>query len=513
MTPISEAKGKSCSKQPVKFIQLISFLLLFFLVGEFFLQKELASSPRARVACSRFERDALAVLRLGESWDSSLLAAPVLVNSPTVHETFSSDVVVHWDNLTELAPKGLRTHIDTRDSDNVRFMRYGMPPLKNVCITPKGTIVVVGLSPEEFLQDLAAAGKVMVSEWGETYNCSSNCPGSAFEKDTPKDALWLAGNTTHIVPYLGNVFHHFSERVWPLLSGFQDPVDGSYTPVNHYYVHRMHKWLEQAHHNMDRNTFMYQVAILAKTAAPGAKFLQHGENEARPLCFESLTLSADATGRMTPHLGLQNFGPAIDRYRKAAYSYFRIPDPKLSTPPRPMRVTLYGRGDASRRRIVNIDEVAQHLRSMTQPPLLVTIVDELLASGAYNQSLPEVVSLMAQTDVYITPHGANTWATLFMPKRAAVIEIYGPCGPTTWLASTIVPALELKHMTQGNPWGERVAALSAGNTTECKSSYHTPHFTVDLAKLDEEIRSLRVPAGPGDRLPLYWLYNWSTNSY
>lgn len=145
---------------------------------------------------------------------------------------------------------------------------------------------------------------------------------------------------------------------------------------------------------------------------------------------------------------------------------FRVASPEVSLPPHPLRVTLYGQGDASRKRVTNMAEVAQYLRTSVQPPLLVTFVDEMLAQGLYNQSLPEVVSLMAQTNVYMTAHGANTWATVFMPKRSAVIEIYGPCGPATWLSNTIVPALELKHRTEGNPWGRRVALPLAGNTTE-----------------------------------------------
>ena len=148
-----------------------------------------------------------------------------------------------------------------------------------------------------------------------------------------------------------------------------------------------------------------------------------------------------------------------------------------------------------------------------QPTLLVTFVDEMLAQGLYNQSLPEVVSLMAQTDVYITAHGANTWATVFMPKRSAVIEIYGPCGPATWLSNTIVPALELKHRTEGNPWGARVASPLAGNTTECRSALETPDFTIDIGKLEAEIQSLRAIDGPGDRLLFHWLFDWSTTSY
>jgi hypothetical protein len=133
----------------------------------------------------------------------------------------------------------------------------------------------------------------------------------------------------------------------------------------------------------------------------------------------------------------------------------------------------------------------------------------MLASGEYNQSLPEVVSLMSQTDILITTHGANTWASIFMPKHAAVIEIYGPCGPTTWI-DVMVEALMLKHKTEENPWDFRVPSLSAGNTTECESADHTPDFTIDITKLDEIIHSLALPKGVGDNFPLHWVYDWTS---
>jgi hypothetical protein len=478
-------------------------LLLFFAVGEFSLQ--LAVNTTTRTSCSQ---SPLTALPRGDQATS----VPILANSPTVHEAFGGNTVVHWDNLTELAPKGLRTYIDTRDSDDVRFMRYGMSPLKNACIRPNGTIVVVGLSESDFTRSLREAGEAMVKEWKETYTCTWGCNGATFQNETPENALWVTGNTTHIVPYLGNVFHHFAERVWPILTGFRDPLDKDRKSQGRFYVHRMHTWLDQAHHSMDRNTLMFQIALLSRLGTR-SQFLQHSEDETRPLCFERLMLSSAASGRMSSELGLANFAPAVARYRDAAFHYFRVASPEVSLPPRPLRVTLYGRGDTSRRRVTNMAEVVQYLRTSVQPPLLVTFVDEMLAQGLYNQSLPEVVSLMAQTDVYITAHGANTWATVFMPKRSAVIEIYGPCGPATWLSNTIVPALELKHRTEGNPWGARVASPLAGNTTECRSALETPDFTIDIGKLENEIQSLRAVDGPGDRLPLHWLFDWSTNSY
>lgn len=442
-------------------------LLVFFIVGELLLQQHLCKVielPRGGEEPNRF---------------------PMLVTSPTLHDAFKWDVpVIHWDNLSELSPESLQTSIGAAPYE-----------LRNVCIRPNGTIVVVGLSEEEFSRSL---NEELALEWNETYNCSWGCNGAAFVSKTPKDALWINGKTRHIIPYLGNVFHHFAERVWPHLTGVP----------KQYYVHRMHTWLEQAHLNVERNTLMYQLVLLSRVN--GASFLQHTENEQRPLCFERLTLCAASSGRMSAKRGLRIITESLSHYRRAAFEYFKISPPEVSLPPRPLRVTLYGRSDATRRRVSNIKEVADSLRGLAHPLLEVTVMDEM----AWNGTVPEVVSLMAQTDVYITPHGANTWATVFMPERSAVIEIYGPCGPSTWIGETVVPALKLKHETEGNPWGVRVANARAGNTTECQSALETPDFTIDVQKLREILMlRLRTVDGPGDRLPLHWLFDRETNSY
>jgi hypothetical protein len=49
--------------------------------------------------------------------------------SKIADDAFDDHNVVHWDDLTELAPKGLRTSIDTSDSDEVRSLSFGLSPV------------------------------------------------------------------------------------------------------------------------------------------------------------------------------------------------------------------------------------------------------------------------------------------------------------------------------------------------------------------------------------------------
>jgi hypothetical protein len=247
--------------------------------------------------------------------------------SKIADDAFDDHNVVHWDDLTELAPKGLRTSIDTSDSDEVRSLSYGLSPVKNVCIHPNGKILAVGVSESEFARSLAEAGEIMVTEWEESYNCTVGCKGATFVDETPENALWMSGITTHIIPYITNPIHNFGERVWPLLAGLRDPLDEDKTAKRKFYVHRMHQWLDQAHHNLDRNTFMFQIALLSRMASPGRiKFLQHSEDETRPLCFESLMIAFSRGGRFT---GCSTGAPThTDKVE--LYSCFEQPAPYLS---------------------------------------------------------------------------------------------------------------------------------------------------------------------------------------
>jgi len=433
---------------------------------------------------------------------------PFLLRAPSMHEAIASKIV-YFD---EISIKNVnKTMFKTRleQISNTKMPHYGVAPMLDVCVHPNGTLVVVGTSQEEMEQSVEAIGEEMVREWQDTYNCIWGCKGVQYVDNIPHDAVWIDGKTTHIIPYVNNVFHHFAERIWPHLTT-AIPLDQ--LPKNHttrYYVYNMHAWLEGAHQSMNHNTMMYQLYTLG-LLSPQVQFLQHAEHETRLLCFEHLKPACASCGRMNTKLGSNVYVPALLRYRDATFSFFGIEEPQVVRPPTKLRVTYYGRGDTYRRRTINAFEVMHHLqKSWVQPPFHVTFVDAMLASGEYNQSLPEVVSLMSQTDILITTHGANTWASIFMPKHAAVIEIYGPCGPSTWI-DVIVEALMLKHKTEENPWDFRVPSLLAGNTTECESADHTPDFTINITKLDEIIHSLALPKGVGDSFPLHWVYDWTS---
>ncbi|KAJ7528698.1 hypothetical protein O6H91_15G014700 [Diphasiastrum complanatum] len=484
------------------FTSLLVAFLLSMLIGEIALQKVLLFDSVAFASCRKFM---LPVLSIPSSFaDPSF--KPLIQLGPSIHQAFTGKTI-NVSAIPTRVPRDMHTHFE----ENTNILGYGLSVARNVCFDPDGRILLVGISEEEVESSLKAS-PALEKVWHSSYNCSWGCIGSVIASQAPEDAVWIEGNTTHIIPYLANVFHNFADRVWPHIAGFQAPL--SFTtpkPINHIAVYLLSTWLDQAHHNNERATFLYQFLMLARLS-PGADFPLIPQNSRQSVCYERLTLDCSSCDRISNFLGSSIVSPALLRYRSTVLSFFNIAEPHVSLPPLPLRVTFYGRGDASRRRVTNAQQVVEHLRSWRQPQLEVTFVDELLANGEYNQTFPEVVSLFSQTDIFITVHGANTWASLFMPRGAAVIEIYGPCGPSSWL-HTIVTALELKHSTESNPWKESFASARAGNTTNCEDALRTPDFSLDIEKLDRTIHELSQPSAPSDRIPLHWLYNWTAGSY
>ncbi|CAM6087375.1 unnamed protein product [Calypogeia fissa] len=463
--------------------------------------------PLSRMAATQFGCQDLELYRLQSSTPNAKFD---FLTRPTVQEAYeSTGRITHVANLTSRR-KSTDPKLKTVIEPNRNIKEFGLTVVRNVCMRPDGPIVMVGISGAEILKQFSKVSKVE-EDWFSSYNSTQKWEGVGYEEmavdDVPADVRWVSGTTTHILPYLGNVFHQFSDRLWPHIVGFQYPLnETSGHPIHHFLVHRFSTWLRQAEENMERNTLMYQIRILGELA-PNADFLAMDglEQQSDLVCYERLVLACATCDRMSGWLGADIARPALLRYRHAALSYFGISEPAISLPPRPLRVTFYARGDTKRRRVTNVRQVVDHLRRYRNPPMDVTVVDELMAAGEYNQSLPEVVSLLSQTDIFITVHGANTWATLFMPKHSGVIEIEGPCGPSSWI-ELIVDAVGLKH-ERSNPWGERVASPVAGNVTECKGPYETPDFTVDIQKLQYAIHQIALPTfGFNDILTRHWLH-------
>ncbi|KAL3689610.1 hypothetical protein R1sor_015919 [Riccia sorocarpa] len=500
----------------------VSLLLIFF-IGEVSLQKLMVlhtwsiQSLQSSYCNCQFETDDSVASSDENPFGNHTLVRPprIILSYPSVHQSFAGRV----RNISSISsnsslPKNLKTSIDK----NTNVFHFGLTTVRSVCMRPNGAIVMVGMTESEIRRQVAEV-PALQNEWLSTYNCSnsnskssnSSCVGFetiAAAKNLPSKVTWVTGTTAHIFPHFGNVNHNFGERLWPHIAGHQFPLNETTPhPIDHFLVHRFGETLDQARHNAERNTLLYQIRILGRLSH-NADFLVVDELKPRDLvCYESLILACATCDQFGDKLGSNITTPALLAYRKAAFNYFRMREPKVALPPRPLRVTFYGRGDAKARRIRNAHQVVDHLRNWTSPPLDVLFLDELMEKGVFNLSLPEVVSLMSETDILITPYGANTWAALFMPKHAAVIEVnVPPCGPTTWI-ERIAEAVELKVLTKS-----KAGASSPGNTSspECKGVLETPDFNINIAELDRDILHLALPLfGNRDTIPRHWLHDWS----
>ncbi|KAL2631704.1 hypothetical protein R1flu_016390 [Riccia fluitans] len=480
----------------------VSLLLIFF-IGEVSIQKMMVlhtwSVQTLQSSCScQFETDdSLASSDENPFGNHTLIRPPrIILNYPTVHQAFE-DRMRNISSITSLTPKDLKTSI----VKNTNVFGFGLTTIRSVCMRPNGAIVMVGMTEDEIRRKVAEV-PALQKEWFSSYNCStttnsSNCGGfkaMAAAKNLPSNVTWVKGTTAHILPYLGNANHNLFERLWPHIAGHQYPLNETTPhPINHFLVHRFGEELERGRKNMESYTLMYQIRILGRLSHNADFLLVDELNPEDLVCYERLILACATCDK----LGSNITTPALLAYRKAAFNYFRMREPKVVLPPRPLRVTFYGS------RVGNSKEVVEHLRNWTSPPLDVLFMDELMEKGLYNQSLPEVVSLFSETDILITTYGVKTWAALFMPKHAAVIEVNVPsCGSTEWI-QTIAEAVELKLSSKSK--------AGVGNTTECKEvQLKTRDSNINIHELDREIHQLALPLfGNKDKIPHHWLHDWS----
>ncbi|KAJ7552972.1 hypothetical protein O6H91_06G078800 [Diphasiastrum complanatum] len=425
---------------------------------------------------------------------------------------------VDVDQISEKASGSLRS----RFLPNNNFMDYPLLAMEEVCMVPGGTLLLVNLSEEEVNQNVSSIRELGYI-WQDIYSWCGNksaetCTGVIYADKVPENASWIAGNTLHFLPYVGNSMHNFAERVWPNLAAHVHPFNETTPkPIHHCILHRFHQWMREASQNDDRKQLLWQARLLFEVSK-GADFLLM-ENQTTTVCFERFLLQMHSSDRFDEtRLPSQIYAPAIQLYRKAIFNFFGMPIPQVRLPPQRLRVLYYGRSDTSRRKPTNNDEVLAYLRNISRPQLQVFYLDELLASGNTSYNFPDVMSIYSQTDIFVVAHGANTWATFCLPDGAGFVEIFGPCNWShynysdtrimhTWTHPTSV-ALGLKHDIS-NPFRDPVPNEKRGNTTLCKDPYQgVPDYTIDTDRVGKIIQSFGFPDRPGDRMTLHWLHDW-----
>ncbi|KAL2633221.1 hypothetical protein R1flu_004700 [Riccia fluitans] len=437
---------------------------------------------------------------------------------------------VDVSRIKEKVPRNKLRGFKSRFLPNRNFMQFPLLTMENVCITPSGALMLIGTSDAEITHNVSGHRAIpeLYFVWNEIYNCSGNvttdhCVGVTFSKTLPRGHSYIPGNTTHMLPYIGNPMHNWAERTWPFIMASSDPIRATVPhPINHYLIHRFEKWFRESHYLPDRAQMLWQFRMVMELSGDTSPGFLVVRNQSKPLCFERLILQMHSRDRIDEtRLPVKMAGAGVRKFRESVFSFFRISSPpQVTGPPGKLRVLFYGRNDTSRRRVRNSPEVVEVLRSFSRPPLDVLFLDEMLASGETNYSFPEVIRLFTRTDILVIAHGANTWPTFLLPDGAGVVEIIGPCNwssknysdltvPHTWMHVNAA-ACRLKH-DLSNPFHRSVPNPDRGNTTQCLDPFHgVPDYTVDLEKLEEIIHSLAYPDRAGDRLTQHWLYDWDS---
>ena len=176
---------------------------------------------------------------------------------------------------------------------------------------------------------------------------------------------------------------------------------------------------------------------------------------ARPLHPSPLTARASASLHILRRLALESSSHAAHQSSALAgraRTAQRHADKEAASfsQRRPRTLLLYGRTDASRRRLLNLSSHVTALAEHFPPPEWKIVLWDRIwradASGARPTLDRQLRLLTREVSIILTPHGAfpSVWA-LLLPPGTACFEIFSSCMTSTWLPAHVMRSIQVKH--------------------------------------------------------------------
>ena len=180
----------------------------------------------------------------------------------------------------------------------------------------------------------------------------------------------------------------------------------------------------------------------------------------------------------------------------------------LAPPPRVL--LLYGRSDASRRRLLNLSSHVAALRSRFPPPRWsVVLWEDLQRSATFGREGTQPVAatldlLMRRVSLLLTPHGAlPSVAGLLMRNGSSVFELFSSCMQRSWLPAHVLAALGVTHAALAgrselqSSKRYRIAStlvdpMSGRKVIGCPKYPNDPDLMIDAARLATVVERLWV---------------------
>ena len=157
------------------------------------------------------------------------------------------------------------------------------------------------------------------------------------------------------------------------------------------------------------------------------------------MCFEQLMFQKpNACGAQGLYDRPANQNETLKLVRSVLFKRLKLPRMSISVNRRDRsrcikNILLYGRGDAHRRRLLNVGTIKTSLEM--NKCLNVTLVN------SWARSAPEQARLINSMDAMIMPHSAAIYASLFLPDFAWLMEI----GKKSWIRVGLIPALPFSY--------------------------------------------------------------------
>ena len=322
---------------------------------------------------------------------------------------------------------------------------------------------------------------------------TSNLPryrevGINFVSNYSNSWLWTDETVLHQHSWMWNFAHQFHEGLWPLhmalhfgknlnIHEFSSVlIAGGQRNDNSFYqlntsLHHWKQWV----------ALMFRATLdPLKRDIALVRFDWPAASTSRIVCFKRLVLTTHVDNFMrlsqVSDLGLLRLKFLV--YEKL---HFR---PEVSLGPfktnelrRNLRIAIYPRMDSRRRRLLNHEEIAQHLTKNHHTVLTLKIFG--------SRSPEEQIAAYAHFDVVISVHGANLANALFMPHHSTYVEVW----PNYWNDPWTAPYVQANSMQYisivGKPHGDYSKLEQGANDAD---------FTISISDLALALTKIGIAA-------------------
>ena len=248
---------------------------------------------------------------------------------------------------------------------------------------------------------------------------------------------WINGVTYHQINWDVNPGHIFHQQIWPMYQAlhYSHLINTNHSIINNIQINEGCTTYPSEDKTIDKylgvftgnwqsiNRLLAHISIVSTPQQinmiqiPDTQCSTYNAQtlQSSGICYDTLIVNGVSDMYMKQ---LSHNKYAIQQLRQLTMNYLHLDNDQQHSSTiriKPLRVTVYGRHDTNRRRIINIDEIMNALA----PYHIVNHISEFGSAGATEQ-----LALYASTDILIAPHGAHMTWSFMLPSNSLVVECF-----------------------------------------------------------------------------------------